>query len=139
MYNGNREQILREQGIQFTVFKCDKCGEFYEPYEHHTCHGKNSYILTEDDTVEPSIPLRQAISQVEEPKKIIKPDNKNDIGERVYRCYKKVFDSCNGYNCIPLNRDRGVSNLVGDYLGIEFMEEMYRRWLSEGNNDKGAV
>lgn len=52
----DREKVLKERGIQFTVFKCEKCGQFYEPYETHICYKKNGYKLKErDDEVPPDM------------------------------------------------------------------------------------
>lgn len=32
---------------QFTVYKCEKYGEFYEPAYEHVCKKKNSYRMWE--------------------------------------------------------------------------------------------
>lgn len=63
----------------------------------------------------------------------------DDTKERVYKCYKKVFDEENGNLIVPMNRSGIISEMVGFELFGEFIEEMYQRWLSEGNADKGVL
>ena len=40
-----------DPGHCFTVVRCEKCGEYYEPDKEHVCRKKNSwrFIVTEED------------------------------------------------------------------------------------------
>lgn len=59
-----------------------------------------------------------------------------NIEERLYNCFKKIFDKENGKLCVPLNCSDIVYDLAGFACSGEFLDEMYQRWLSEGNTDK---
>lgn len=58
------------------------------------------------------------------------------IEERLYNCFKKIFDKENGTLNVPLDCSGIVYDLAGFACSDEFLDEMYQRWLSEGNTDK---
>lgn len=58
------------------------------------------------------------------------------IEERLYNCFKNVFDENNGKLCVPLDGSNIVFEEVSFACGSEFFDEMFERWLSEGNKDK---
>ena len=59
------------------------------------------------------------------------------VEERLYACFKRVFDEENGNRSVKLNESTAVSDEAGYEVSREFFEEMYQRWLAEGNVDKG--
>lgn len=58
------------------------------------------------------------------------------IEERLYNCFKKIFDKYNGKLKIPLDCSGIVYDTAGYECSDEFLSEMYQRWLNEGNQDK---
>lgn len=63
--------------------------------------------------------------------------NKNmNIEDRLYNCFKTAFDEENGKLCIPIDQSTLVYDSAGYNCSDEFFDEMYQRWLNEGNIDK---
>lgn len=58
------------------------------------------------------------------------------IEDRLYDCFKKIFDEYNGKLSVSLNNSSLVYDLSGLTCSDEFLDEMYKRWLDEGNIDK---
>lgn len=53
----------------------------------------------------------------------------NNIEERLYKCFEKVFDKQNGKLDVKLNYSNIVFNLAGYECSEEFIDEMYEKWL----------
>lgn len=60
----------------------------------------------------------------------------NNIEERLYKCFEKVFDEKNGMLNLKLNHSNIVFDLAGFECAEEFIDEMYEKWL-ETHVDKG--
>lgn len=58
------------------------------------------------------------------------------IEDRLYNCFKAVFDRENGTLRIPMDESTMIYELAGCSCCDEFFDEMYQRWLNEGNVDK---
>lgn len=61
-----------------------------------------------------------------------------NIEDRLYYCFKEVFDKNNSKLRVPLNCSDTVYDLAGFACSDEFLDEMYQRWLNEGNVDKNV-
>lgn len=58
------------------------------------------------------------------------------IEDRLYNCFKAVFDRKNGTLRIPMDESTMIYELAGYSCSDEFFDEMYQRWLNEGNVNK---